>query len=263
MQPLDELLDTLTAIEDTENRLTIAAKKGTITTSDIRLSSEGLLLRGYVALESFVREHFFSVVRGEFIVGSRPSPLENLDTELVGRLIYLNGKRMDWLPISEVEQRAELIVPGGNPFARLRWRQKTAEHLETIRIVRNRVAHSGEEALRAYTLKVAKGESSYTEPGAWLVDESPSFSNGITNIGAITARLRNVGLALAEERPDLDTLLGPATKLESKTKSIVGKYRCLFCGDNRKFDSAGLELGKCPSSECPAGSGPGWEYRAD
>lgn len=243
--------------------VSLAAHGGT-SRSLAQAAAEGLLLSAYTSAEQFIRELFFELVNGTTLATEFTSPLTVLGSELTQKLIYLSSDKLDWMPPGgTVEPRATQIFSNGHPFLRLKWRKNFADRLESSKIVRDRISHSGEKAETNYWINIAERQQGFKRPGAWLISDSTEFSAPTSNLKVILTTFQSMAAALSESNPDLDTLLGRvAGAVPEATKRIPGAFTCSICS-TASLSPIGEPLGACPSSGC-AGSRTRttWNFRA-
>ncbi|AZI65385.1 hypothetical protein RQN9TF_33705 (plasmid) [Rhodococcus qingshengii] len=250
MTAVGDLRRALSSAVTVEARIVAAGSAGGSERLMAEAAAEGLLLNAYTAAEHFVREFFFELIDGISLSSLFPSPLSGLDADLNRSLVYLATDKLDWMPPgSTVEPRANVLFPGGHPFLRLRWRSSFARRLNDAKIVRDRISHSGEKAESAYWSKVAEFQQAYKRPGAWLISRSTEFSAPTSNLKVMINTLESMAVALSENSPDLDILLGQSDSVGEGTKTIPGTFNCSTCS-SAGSPAVGTPLGRCRSSIC-------------
>lgn len=204
-------------------RLTTLRTQNVLSIAEIELAAEAALLSLHTAFETFVRELYLECVTGEAGISGVRSRLRAASIEDAQDLIAGDRQFVEWLPIEKTLERALLHLRAGQPFVRLWRRDQVIRHLELMQVVRNRVAHSSEQALRKYETKVAKGEAAFARPGRWLL-HTPSAKTNLDLIADATFAA-SADLSSDDRTP---TQLGPARANDGQ-RAAPGTYRCIEC----------------------------------
>ena len=138
--------------------------RGDLSLAELDLATEAALLGLHTSFESFVRELYLQCVSGVAGIPGVRSNLRATSDEDAQAIVAGDRQFVDWLPISKTLDRALLHMRGGQPFVRIWGRNQVTRHLDLMQVVRNRIAHSGEEALRKYDKQIAKGQASFERP---------------------------------------------------------------------------------------------------
>ncbi|UOT08488.1 hypothetical protein MPY17_39515 (plasmid) [Rhodococcus opacus] len=264
MSAVGDLSRTLSSALTVESRIVAAGTAGGIDRAMSEAAAEGLLLTAYTAAEHFVREFFFELINGASLSSLFPSPLTGLDEDLNRSLVYLDTDKLEWmLPAGTVEPRADKLFPNGHPFLRLKWRDTFSGRLAAAKIVRDRIAHSGEKAETVYWAKVAERQQAYKRPGAWLISNSAEIATPTSNLRVLIDTLDGMAVALSDHSPDLDRLLGPSLAVADTTKAIPGTFKCSSCNAVAAA-VVGSPIGRCRSTTCgPTRGKTTWVYFAE
>ncbi|MEE2061517.1 hypothetical protein [Rhodococcus artemisiae] len=264
MTAIADLRRTLSSALTVESLIVASGNAGGNDRTMSEAAAEGLLLSAYTAAEHFVREFFFELIDGVSLASLFPSPLRGLDSSLNRSLVYLASKKMDWmLPANTVEPRATTLFPDGHPFLRLKWRNTFSERLNDAKIVRDRIAHSGEQAEASYWLNVAEKQQAYKRPGSWLISKSAEIAAPTSNLKVLISAFESMAVALSDEVPDLDRLLGPIHPVSEGTNAIPGTFKCVRCS-TIGITTIGSRLGGCQSETCaPVQDKTTWVYFAE
>ncbi|SUH12223.1 Uncharacterised protein [Rhodococcus erythropolis] len=264
MTAVADLSRTLSSALSVEGVIVASSNAGGNDRAMSEAAAEGLLLSAYTAAEHFVREFFFELIDGVSLSRLFPSPLSGLSASLNRSIVYLATDKLDWMPpAGTVEPRANTLFPNGHPFLRLKWRDTFSERLNDAKMVRDRIAHSGEKAEATYWLKVAEQQQAYKRPGAWLISRSAEFATPTSNLKVLVTTLESMAVALSDHAPDLDRLLGPTQPVPENAKAIPGTFKCVTCS---AVGSAmvGSPLGRCRSTTCaPTRDKTTWAYFAE
>ena len=214
--------DATTTVTMVANLRSLRAR-GDLSLAELDLATEAALLGLHTSFESFVRELYLQCVSGAAGIPGVRSNLRATSNEDAQAIIAGDRQFVDWLPISKTLDRALLHMRGGQPFVRIWGRNQVTRHLDLMQVVRNRIAHSGEEALRKYDKQIAKGQASFERPARWLLHASASKTN--LDLIADATIAASADLASNDRTPKQ---LGPANATDGQ-RSAPGTYRCVSC----------------------------------
>ena len=230
-------------------RLTTLRTRGVLSIAELELAAEAALLSLHTSFETFVRELYLECVTGDAAIHGVRSRLRAGSIEDAQSLIAGDRPFVEWLPIEKTLERALLHLGAGQPFVRLWRRDRVMRHLDLMQVVRNRVAHSSEQALHKYQTKVAKGEAAFARPGRWLLHTPASKTN--LDLIADATIAASADLSSNDRTPQQ---LGPA-KASDGQKAAPGTYRCVVC-QRVQYLRGWEELRPCPrcstSTRCPS-----------
>lgn len=126
-----------------------------LTANDVACVYEGLFLRCYTGVETYLEDLFYDVVLGKVSYPSRRAirPRAAVASRRVLEDVVLQGRRyVEWLPYDKTLALAEAHLRGGRPFADLSLTRR--QELEEWRLVRHAIAHSSRSAAQAFERKV-------------------------------------------------------------------------------------------------------------
>lgn len=198
--------------------------KNILTIAELDLAAEAALLSLHTSFETFVRELYLECITGSTQITGVRSKLRASSAEDAQALVTGDRPFVEWLPLGKTLDRALVHLHGGQPFVRLWQRDQVMRHLNLLHVVRNRVAHSSEQALRKYETQVSRGDAAFHRPARWLLHAPSSKTNFELLADSTTAACQDLS---ADVRTPI--LLGPAVVSDGQ-QGAPGKYRCVTCG---------------------------------
>jgi hypothetical protein len=132
---------------------------GQLRQADVHRAYGGALLSFYVDLEACIEDVFMGILMGRLTVSAtRVQSLVGIRSEVVARKIVRGDRRyVDWLPYQVTRDRAAAFFSRGEPFAS--FTEAQARPFENVRIVRNALAHGGEQATRRFRKTFTDGKA--------------------------------------------------------------------------------------------------------
>lgn len=237
------LVAELSDISGAAKRISLAQTRGSVTRKDLERSIEGLTLASHVSFEGFIRELFISCVEGTSSIPGVHSRLQRVTRTGAAEIVTGDSRYVDWLPLRETQARAYRFLANGLPFSRLAFRTQTSQNLDELHVVRNRIAHSGEEARARYEKSIMQSDLTFSEPSRWLMHEK----NRVSNLERILARLQLAAQVLGSDNPDIDAVLEKPAKAAANQHAPGGRYQCLSCGSEVR-SKAPFKLPECTCS---------------
>lgn len=231
------------------NNLQYLRSKNVLSIAELELAAEAALLSLHTSFETFIRESYLECIAGNAGISGVRSKLRATTSDEAQIFIAGDRRFLEWLPIRKTLDRAFAHLRGGQPFVRVWGRDQVIRHLDLMHCVRNRVAHSSEEALRLYEKRVARGDAAFERPARWLLHATAVKSNIELIADATIAASRD--LASDDRTPHH---LGPAFAIDGQ-RAAPGTYRCTSC-QRIQFVRAWGEVQPCPrcsnATQCAA-----------
>ena len=197
--------------------------KNKLSIGELDLATEAALLSLHTSFETFVRELYLECAIGAAGMAGVRSRLRAATPEEAQALIAGDRQFLEWLPVTKTVDRALVHLRAGQPFVRLWGRQQILRHLDLMQVVRNRVAHSGEQAQRIYERQVSKGDVGFDRPARWLLHAPAGKTNFEFMAEATIAACKDLS---ADSRTP--QMLGPAVATGGQ-RGAPGTYRCEGC----------------------------------
>lgn len=128
--------------------------KGAISERDLERVYAGGMLSFANLVEQSLERLFIGLLTNRLRVSSpRSFPRITVGSPLVARELLLSGRNyVDWLPYNNTKELAKRFLRNGYPFLELSKTQE--ENLETVRIIRNAIAHDSDHAIALFNTKV-------------------------------------------------------------------------------------------------------------
>lgn len=197
--------------------------KNVLSIAELELATEAALLSLHTSFETFVRELYLECVVGTTGIAGIRSHLRASSSDEAQALIAGDRQFVEWLPIAKTVDRALVHLRAGQPFVRVWGRSQVMRHVELMHVVRNRVAHSSEQALRIYEKQISKGEAAFERPARWLLHATSTKTN--LELIADATIAASADLSSDERTP---RRLGPAHANDGQ-RAAPGTYRCTSC----------------------------------
>jgi hypothetical protein len=192
----------LQSLRATYLRILRAQTNGHLTSLDLDYTVESLALHAYSSFELFMSDLFVESISNSSGMKNVRSYLNAPSMDHARDIVYGDEKWLDWLPLSKTCDRADRYLEYGQPFVRLRLR--SLQLLDLMRIVRNRIAHRSEEALKAYARAIIKTDKSLAQPSRWLQHKPAGLPND--HFTLILALMEACCAAVTVDAPALDSI---------------------------------------------------------
>lgn len=108
--------------------------------------AEALFLRLVTNAEVAADRLFWSIMVGECFINNDVRLLQAANSLQTAKALYMHGKYMDWLPISDVPAKTNKYFRAVNPFDRLSVSMKNP--CSEVHAIRNFIAHRSEVSLQ-------------------------------------------------------------------------------------------------------------------
>lgn len=197
--------------------------RNVLSIAELELATEAALLSLHTSFETFIRELYLECVAGSAGIAGVRSRLRASTSGDAQELITGERQFVEWLPVAKTMDRALVHLRGGQPFVRVWGRDQVLRHLDLMHDVRNRVAHSGEQALRTYEKRVSRGDAAFDRPARWLLHAAAAKTN--IELIADATIAASTDLSSNDRTP---SHLGPASVNDGQ-RAAPGTYRCRSC----------------------------------
>lgn len=154
-QRVEKYRRALRASEITRGRVQALFDANQLAKRDLETLYEGLFLKAVVGFESLLEEVFFDVLNGKSS-NSKWRPKFAGGRQDLRKCVYGKQKYLDWLPIDNTLNRAELFLKRGLPFSRLTADEATDDRgkLTKIVLIRNAIAHQSDFSMEKFRKSV-------------------------------------------------------------------------------------------------------------
>lgn len=195
---------------------------------------ESTFLDVVTRFEAFIEDLFYDVaLRTSNIYGAGPVPAiagAAARVDLESSLLSASGDGyLKWLPITNTEARARVLLRDGRPFSRLERRDNERALMTEVMKVRNAIAHRSGDAWQKFS-SIAPGPAGNGQnqrtPAAFLrmtVGAHTKYDAYCGGLGGIARALT------ARSDKDAWRLLGPESPRPSGDRAPAGSYRCMSC----------------------------------
>lgn len=214
---------------------------------------ESTFLSAVTAWETFARSLFYSCLMGESGISTKP--LVVFDNRPLAERVLLEaaGARfLSWIKLDDLQKRADLLLAGGRPFSRLKFRPQDKQVLDQVRRVRNAIAHKGESARDEFKKISPSGlPPSRRHPAGYL----QVMNGNITTHEVYCLAMKRIAAALtASNDHKAEAFLAPEGDYENNQKPGLGTFVCSRCGVPVRIRSKNARLPLCvcavPCSQC-------------
>lgn len=144
----------LRSSEKTRVRVQSLFDEGKLIQRDLHTLYEGLFLKAVVGFESLLEDVFFDVLGGKSTNPNWRPKVAGLKKDL-RKCVYGDKRYLDWLPIDNTLNRADIFLRHGLPFTQLETEAK--EKLRKVVTIRNAIAHQSDHSLDKFRKSVIAG----------------------------------------------------------------------------------------------------------